>query len=477
MKVTENRSQIDEAGAAEENAPQTAIAGSQAELLGKMVFALFRGYNLYPPKHPKIRVAAERLLDHLRPFFKEVDRVTVGFIGQDLLVMGKRMYRLESSVPGLNQVFHERGIEKIVFSFGIVVEELEHFFLVLSRVKEADTTGELDTELTRGTWRHISTGRFSAEATLDDLAGGDSNLNAEEARTVRDYLEASRELITRIQDDKLVDYNLATEIVETILNGLILDSNAIPIMAHIKSHDPYTFTHILNVSTLCMAMGRVLGLNKTQLREFGLAALLHDAGKALVPVEILQKTGRLTDEEFDVMRQHPVHGASMLMNLRGMPDLVPLVALEHHIHCDGSGYPLLYKNRITHLCSRIATIADIFDALRTIRIYRGETSKQETLEKMSGMPVDPFLFNIFARISNLYEPGEYVLLDTSEVGVVHEINPQNAFRPKVRLLFDTTGMKLSDQRIVNLTTSDAQNNRFLRSVSSVISQEEMEKLG
>ncbi len=476
MKVTENTSSPDTAKTTEADAPQAVIAGSQAELLGKMIFALYRGYNLYLPKHPKIRVAAERLMDHLRPFFKEADRVTVGFIGQDLIVMAKRMYRLEGSVPGLNQVFHERGIEKVVFSFGIVLEELEHFFLVLSRVKDADTAGELDAELQRGTWRHISTGRFSTEATLDDLAGSDSKLNAEEARTVRDYLEASRELIARIQDDKLVDYNLATEIVETILNGLILDSNAIPIMAEIKSHDPYTFTHILNVSTLCMAMGRVLGLNKKQLREFGLAALLHDAGKALVPVEILQKKGRLTDEEFDMMREHPVHGASMLMNLKGVPDLVPLVALEHHIHCDGSGYPLLYKNRITHLCSRIATIADIFDALRTIRAYRGEMSKRETLEKMSGMPVDPFLFNIFARISNLYAPGEYVLLDTSEIGVVHEINPENAFRPTVKLLFDTTGMKLSDKRIVNLTTFDSQNNRFLRSISSVISQEEMAKL-
>ncbi len=477
MKVTENTSLFDKEQAAEESAPQTVIAGSQAELLGKMVFALFRGYNLYPPKHPKIRVAAERLLDHLRPFFKEADRVTVGFIGQDLLVMAKRMYRLEGSVPGLNQVFHERGIEKIVFSFGIVLEEMEHFFLVLSRFKDADTTAELNAELTRNTWRHISTGRFSAEATLNDLAGGDSNLNAEEARTVRDYLEASRELITRIQDDKLVDYNLATEIVDTVLNGLIMDSNAIPIMSRIKSHDPYTFTHILNVSTLCMAMGRVLGLNKNQLREFGLAALLHDAGKALVPVEILQKKGRLTDAEFDIMRLHPVHGASMLMNLRGVSDLVPLVAIEHHIHCDGSGYPLLYKNRITHVCSRITTIADIFDALRSIRIYRGEMSKQETLEKMSAMPVDPFLFNIFARISTLYEPGEYVLLDTSEIGVVHEINPKNAFRPRVKLLFDTTGMRLSDERIVSLTTVDSQNNSFIRSISSVISQEEMTKLG
>ncbi len=477
MKATENTSPTENPEVRGEEAAHTVIAGSQAELLGKMIFALFRGYNLYPPKHPKIRAAAERLLDHLRPFFKESDRLTVGFIGQDLIVMGKRMYRLEGSVPGLNQAFHERGIEKIVFSFGVVLEEIEFFFQVLSEVKGGDVIGEIDGALRRGTWRHISTGRFSAEATLDDLAGSDSNLNAEEARTVRDYLEASKELVARIQDEKLVDFNLATEIVETILNGLIMDSNAIPIMAQLKSHDPYTFTHILNVSTLCMAMGRVLGLNKQQLREFGLAALLHDAGKALVPVDILQKKGRLTDAEFDIMRAHPVHGASMLMNLRGVPDLVPLVAIEHHIHCDGSGYPLLYKNRITHICSRITTIADIFDALRTIRAYRGEMSKQETLEKMSGMPVDPFLFNIFARISNLYEPGEYVLLDTSEIGIVHEINPENAFRPTVRLLFDTTGMKLSDQRIVNLVSYDTENKRYLRSISSIISAQEMAKLG
>ncbi len=452
-------------------AKESVEAGSEptAEELVKSIASLISAFTLYPSRHPKIRAAVERIGEHLDILFRDAGRVTIGLLGQELLVLGDGLYRMNGN-QGIAPIFQKAGLEKIVFTPGVSTEELCDFFASLAEKKDSLAAGE-------STWAHIVTGRFSAETIVEDLQGGQAGLSSEEAQVVREYLEASKELISQIRENRMIEFNLAKEIVDNILNGIIFEESAIPLVAQIKEHDEYTFTHILNVSTLCLGVGRVLGLSPEQLRVFGVSALLHDTGKSLTPLEILQKKGRLTDEEFDIMKRHPVDGARILMGNRSLPALAPIVAFEHHIHFDGTGgYPLQYRGRQPHLCSRIAAIADVFDALRTIRIYRGEVSKAETFQKMSKMPLDPFLFNIFARVARLYPVGEFVRLDTGETGVIHELHPDNAFRPRVRLLFDAERRKQNSDRVVNLNNFDRKENRYVRSIDTILPPEEVDKL-
>lgn len=446
-----------------------------AESLGKALSSLLRAFTLYPPTHPVIEESSKRLLEFLHAFLHDVMQVTVGFLGEDLIVLGKKLSRIEGSIQGLNEMFLRRGIEKIVFSKGIAQDEVTQFFTLLSKTS-LDAPGEVATLIRQRDWPHIDLGKFSTLAAVENLADGSAPVSLDEAKMVKEYMEATKELIAQIQDEKLLEYGLASEIVDNILNGMILENNTIPLVARVKEHDPYTFTHILNVATLCLAVGRVLGFNAKQLKSFGTAALLHDTGKSMTPLEVLQKKGRLTEEEFAIMKMHTVHGAAMLEKIKDVPDLAPIVSYEHHIHLDGTGYPEKSRHRKPHLCSRICTIADVYDALRTIRPYRNEMTKVETLNTMSKMPLDPFLFNVFARIANLYEAGEYVRLDSDEIGVIHSINPDDALRPQVRILFDRNKNKVRDQRVVNLANWNRAQGKHVRSIVTVIPRDEIVKL-
>ncbi len=459
-----------------EGAPVLTSA-TPAENLGKVLASMYRYFTLYPASHPSIREATERLLELLGVFFQETDRVKVGFLGKDLVVLGKHLSRTEGSVPGLNKLFQDQGIEKVCFSSGLEEEEVGRFFSALSLQSKGGAGEKASAGLDHKKWPHITVSQFNTGGTALNLKSGGAPLDLDEAKATQDFLDSCRCLVTQIQKKKLIEFNLASEVIENILSGIALEDHAIPIVAQIKEYDEYTYTHILNVSTLSLAMGRLLGFTSQQLRELGLAALLHDTGKILTPKEILQKEGGLSDDEFDVIRMHPVHGAGLLMKVRELPDLVSVVAFEHHIRFNGSGYPQIRTGYMPHLCSRIVAIADIFDALRTNRAYREEVSKEKTLQRMSTMRVDPFLFNLFARIANLYSVGETVRLDSNEIGVVHEINPQNAFRPKVRMLYDAENSKVQGDRIVNLDNFNEQQNRFVCSIIDKVPEEEVEALG
>jgi putative nucleotidyltransferase with HDIG domain len=460
---------------ADYNVSNLTSGSGAADDLGKAMSSLLRAFTLYPPTHPVIREASARLLAGLKGFFAESGQVIVGFLGEDLIVLARRLLRVEGSIQGLNQMFRQRGIEKITFFKGITQDELTQFFTLLGKTK-VEPAREGEALVRQKDWPHIALSKFGTVGVVENLQDGKSPVSLNEAKLVKDYIEATKTLVSQIQSEKLVEYSLASEIIDNILNGMILENNTIPLVAQIKAHDPYTFTHILNVSTLCLAMGRILGFDPKQLREFGTAALLHDTGKSATPLEVLQKKGRLTDEEFNIMKMHPVHGASMLMKIKDVPELAPIVSYEHHIHLDGTGYPEIGRRRKPHLCSRICTIADVYDALRTIRPYRNEVSKVETLNTMGRMPLDPFLFNVFARIANLYEAGEYVRLDSDEIGVIHEVNPQDALRPKVKILFDAERNKLKDARIVNLTNWNRKAEEHVYSIVEVIPEEEIAKL-
>jgi putative nucleotidyltransferase with HDIG domain len=137
-----------------------------------------------------------------------------------------------------------------------------------------------------------------------------------------------------------------------------------------RSYDNYTFTHMVNVSILAMGQARALGIEGRSLREFGLAALMHDIGKVRTPKEILQKPEALTEQEFAIMRRHPMEGAEILRCTPDMPILAPVVAFEHHLRLDGTGYPDGVQRSALNLGTMICSISDVYDAMRSQRVYR-----------------------------------------------------------------------------------------------------------
>jgi putative nucleotidyltransferase with HDIG domain len=187
-------------------------------------------------------------------------------------------------------------------------------------------------------------------------------------------------------------------------------------LLQLKEFDQYTTTHSLNVAVLAMALAEFLGLSTGDVRTFGIAGLLHDIGKIKIPLDVLTKPGKLTDEERALMNEHPVAGARMLLDVDEDLDLAVVVAYEHHIMINGGGYPVLRYARACHQASKLVHVCDVYDALRTRRPYREAWSFEKTLgylEERSGIEFDPELCTAFVRMMKQWEGQVAVLPDVA----------------------------------------------------------------
>lgn len=247
-------------------------------------------------------------------------------------------------------------------------------------------------------------------------------------------------VIEDIAKGKSIDVKLAKEVVEECVNSILRIPDTFMLLTQLKNRDEYTAQHSLNVSIYAVAFGRYLNLSYKKLNELGLCGMMHDLGKLKVPKEILYKPGRLTPPEMHVMRKHTTWGRQLLMDGIGMPKEVIDVAHSHHERCDGKGYPRRLKQEQISPFARIVAIADTYDAITSNRYYKDACSHLEALKLMidesSNGHLDPLLVVRFIECLGIYPPGCVVLLDSGEVGVVTEVNPQHRLRPKVILLLD-----------------------------------------
>jgi putative nucleotidyltransferase with HDIG domain len=207
-----------------------------------------------------------------------------------------------------------------------------------------------------------------------------------------------------------------------------------------------------------MAQARSLNMDGTLLREFGFAALMHDIGKVHTPQEVLNKPDKLTKEEFEIMQRHVVDGAHILRRTPEMPALAPIVAFEHHLRQDLSGYPGNIGHRSLNLCTQIVSIADVYDALRSNRVYR-EGLPSDRIKSIMGKKDDPAfnqkLLRRFINLIGLFPIGTLVRLNTEEIGVVTHEHPSDPFRPQVKIVRDRDGGKLEDTMLVNTWEPDS----------------------
>src|SRR5258706_11709377 len=178
---------------------------------------------------------------------------------------------------------------------------------------------------------------------------------------------------------------------------------------------------MVNVSILTMGQARGLGIDGPMLREFGLAALMHDIGKVRTPLDILNKPDQLTDAEFTVMKRHTVDGAEILRRTREVPTLAPVVAFEHHLRLDGTGYPAGVKRPSLNLGTMLCSIADVYDAMRSQRKYQQAFPTERilaVLKRDDGQQFDRYLVRRFVQLVGIYPAGNLVKLSTGEIAVV-----------------------------------------------------------
>jgi len=218
---------------------------------------------------------------------------------------------------------------------------------------------------------------------------------------------------------------------------------------------------MVNVSILTMGQARGLGIDGPLLREFGVAALMHDIGKVRTPLEILNKPDRLNEHEFAIMRRHVVDGAEILRMTPDVPALAPVVSFEHHLRFDGSGYPAGVTRSSLNIGTMLCSIADVYDAMRSQRRYQQAFPTDRILAVLKGndgSQFDQHLVRRFVQLIGIYPSGNLVRLNTGEVAVVRKVYAPDPYRPQVRVLIDRAGEPIDLPYDLNLweTSEDPQ---------------------
>lgn len=250
-----------------------------------------------------------------------------------------------------------------------------------------------------------------------------------------------------------IDAAQVTELVEDIASSVSRNPNALISLARLKSADEYTYMHSVAVCALMIALARQLGLAEAQVREAGMAGLLHDIGKMMIPDAILNKPGKLTDSEFTTVRSHPEAGNSILLGSENISAMVLDVCLHHHEKVDGSGYPHRLKGDEISLFAKMGAVCDVYDAITSDRPYKRGWDPAESIRKMAEWckgHFDDAVFKAFVKSVGIYPTGSLVRLESGRLGVVMDQHPSSLLTPRVKVFFSAKAKTPLPQQVIDL---------------------------
>ncbi|MDR1295970.1 MAG: HD domain-containing protein [Deltaproteobacteria bacterium] len=274
----------------------------------------------------------------------------------------------------------------------------------------------------------------------------------------------------KISDGQNVNVNKPRRVVQDMVEGLFQNENLLLSLSTIRDYDDYTCTHSVNVAILSMCLGKRVGLNKIQIMTLGLSALFHDLGKVDIPVDLIHKTAKFTDEEYETVKAHPLHSVLRILRINSEHSLKSKLLVspfEHHLGTDLSGYPRSARTSPLTLYGRIVAIADVYDALTSSRSYRPvPISPEQALDIMlqiAGTQLDPLLLKVFVNMIGIYPIGTLLLLDSHEVAMVFE-TPSGAEQGRpMCVVLDFSDNSLSRGETVDLSARDEEG-RFRRNI-------------
>ena len=414
----------------------TTRLGQYDELLRRFASGV-RASQLYAPDHPLVGKNVEGLLSVLKLLHQQQSSIAVGIVGAQLVVADTPMPKASMGMAELIRRLKDQKIERIAFDRGITAEEAGAFVLAIGALgAKGDSSDQ------KWPYQHIRVGRITTEDKQSDGIGGDM---AAIRQLYNNAVAVAQGAWESAEAEGMPDLPAALQAVEGLADAVTQNRTALVALTAMRNYDNYTFTHMVNVSILTMGQARALGIEGRLLREFGLSALMHDIGKVKTPKEILNKPDKLTDAEFVIMRRHTVDGAELLRRTPEMPILAPVVAFEHHLRNDGSGYPFGVKRPMLNLGTMLCGISDVYDAMRSQRAYQQAFPTDRilaVLKRNDGTQFDQNLVRRFVQLLGIYPPGNLVKLSSGEIAVVTHVHAPDPYRPRVRVLVASDGTRL-----------------------------------
>ena len=410
----------------------TARAQLADELL-RRVAAAHRSGQLYSKSHPIIARNFELLTAAIEQLLQHQPSIVVGIVGDEVIVDDLPIAKAEM-LAGLVRRLKQIAVERITIDRGVTPDEVGALMdaIATMEVKAGEEPPAFPP------LPHIRVGRVSVEKRVED----DRADMATFRRLYHQAVSMAEAVWDSAKTEGQPDPNVAKNMIDGLAQAVSQNRTALLALATLKDYDNYTFTHMVNVSILTMGQARALGVDGALLREFGLAGLMHDIGKVRTPLEVLNKADKLTDDEFIIMRRHVVDGAEILRSTPEIPTLAPVVAFEHHLRLDGSGYPFGVTRGSLNLATMLCSIADLYDAMRSQRAYQEAFPTERiiaVLKRADGMQFDQHLIRRFVQLLGVYPAGTLVKLRSGEVAVVTRVHAADPERPRVRILFDGYG--------------------------------------
>ncbi|MDH3215964.1 MAG: HD-GYP domain-containing protein [Candidatus Krumholzibacteria bacterium] len=421
--------------------------------------------------------ATHRVLEELMTILEELSKIEGRVslrISTDFLVINDHRVTVDPQNYGpflyLIEEMKKRDIEGVDFLPGLTVQEIGVFLKCFFQEVALD---EAFSRITRdleeaGIARVRLTQWVERERRFKDSSVKSEEIREESNQVFFRTVLIVGEVLRGIEQRRAIQFRKAERLTQQMVDIIQTDESILVGLASIKSFDEYTFTHSVNVCILSMLIADRLGLAKGDIAKLGVAALLHDIGKTYIPETILNKPGKLNQQEWELMKYHTFFGVKELARIPSLREVADalFVALQHHIHYNMNGYPQKAGGWNLRFFSKIATVADYYDAMTTPRVYKKVPfSPDEALKyilERSGEIFDPFIAKVFIQAMGLYPIGTVVELDTGEKAVVVRQNEARRFihRPYVALLGATMG---ADETI-DLTETTADGGRFKRSV-------------
>ncbi|MGH9143535.1 MAG: HD-GYP domain-containing protein [Vicinamibacterales bacterium] len=421
------------------------------ELLRRLA-ASVRSAQLYSPGHPIIGRNLESLSAAFQMLHGLQPTVTIGLVGDEVIVDDMPMAKADTLGPFVRRL-QQAGVERITVDRGVTLDDITSFLAAITTVDARD--GDVAHPFPE--IAHIRVGRVSVDQRIE----GSLTDMATIKRLYSDAVSVAGDVWDSAQTEGRPDATAARSMIDGLAQAVAQNRTALLALTTLKNYDNYTFTHMVNVSILTMGQARGLGIDGPLLREFGLAALMHDIGKVRTPLDILNKPDKLTADEFVVMKRHVVDGAEILRMTPDVPALAPVVAFEHHLRVDGSGYPVGVTRSALNIGTMLCSIADVYDAMRSQRHYQKAFPTDRILAVLKhndGTQFDQHLVRRFVQLIGIYPAGNLVQLNTGEVAVVVKVYAPDPYRPHVRVLIDRDGRRIELPYELNLwdTSEDPQ---------------------
>ncbi len=413
--------------------------------------------RLYPQGHPIVDQALQQLDETLNAAFREESEVRIDVIRGDAHLNGVP-FRLESRQhAGVLHEFRALGLDSLHFSRGVTRDELRSVSTMLAGWKDRGPSEPVGPALARAGVTHISLGRL---VELDTRSTSQQWPEAPTGPLDPDYAESlqrAEETFGAFATGGQPTARAVRDLLHLLMFKVAGSSAALGQILAVKQYENHTYCHSVNVSILSLLLGRQIGLDEAAQATLVEGALLHDVGKTRVPVEILRKPAALDQRERRIIERHTIHGAMMLVEVPGLDPLTPTIALEHHRHVTGAGYPDLGAAR-PHALSRIVSVADVYEALTGARAYRPPALPEQAcliLARVAGTQLDAALVKAFVGAVTFFPVGTLVRTSRDEVGVVVRSNATDPLHPVIDLVQDLDPSKrLSHELDLSVRAND-----------------------